>query len=326
MAQCTGRSLCLLTLALCAAVARAQQDVETASVVVDAPVASKIVAAETAQQKILSSADFPATPANRPPLWPFRSLSDAQEVTCEVNDLGVQFVKVVHKPLKGVTPEMMTWLYENLEGVSTHPVTKKVYPNFLLFHPRDHIKHTASRHPLAKGVSMNFVEFPLTGCQSNSAPGAKAVWSCPSKGGNPGVTKSTPAEVWKGYSQTNGTMNIAKTSDKEVQWNIKGCNEKGQCASVIKFSHKWSPAGGAKAAKGKAPPSPSDGLELTSSYQIGLNMGLARNINPRITRAWRNGEDQNLKCWRAALHTIEEYGGLEHWLPQAFKEAQAKRG
>lgn len=34
--------------------------------------------------------------------------------------------------------------------ILTH-ILSQIYDNFLLFHPRDHIKHTAAEHPLTKG-------------------------------------------------------------------------------------------------------------------------------------------------------------------------------
>ena len=157
-----------------------------------------VSALDGAQQKILSSADFPVS---RPPLFKFRTYSDAKQVKCEVNAFGALVMTVAHKALKGVTPPMLLWLYSNMEsGQSLHPVDKKVraaaraactrgsrrsvpchhhdekrltlppspglapcrpmqmYNNFLMFHPRDHVKQTATAHPItSKGVKATFV-------------------------------------------------------------------------------------------------------------------------------------------------------------------------
>jgi hypothetical protein len=47
----------------------------------------------------------------------------------------------------------------------THPTDGQKYPNFLLYHPRDHILHTRTddKDAFRKGRQNRFVEFPLTG-------------------------------------------------------------------------------------------------------------------------------------------------------------------
>lgn len=273
------------------------------------------------QQKIFNSAVFPAG-SDRPPLWKFRSLKDVKSITCEVNKVGALMLSIDHNTIKGVTPAMMQWHYENLEkGVSIHPINKKAYSNFLLFHPRDHVKHTASKHPLtSKDVETNWVEFHLTGCKSQADP--KTPWVCdqPANAANPGVTRSTQRAVWQGMAQTNGTMNVGEFSSKGIEFKVKGCNERGQCATVVRTKHSWRPAevkGDAKLV----------GLEVATRTQVGLNMGLAQgSINPRVLKNWMNGEDAIKKCWRTALHVVEEYGALEYWLPAAYTADQAKHG
>ncbi|KAI8468083.1 MAG: hypothetical protein J3K34DRAFT_479331 [Monoraphidium minutum] len=255
------------------------------------------VPSNTPQQKILTNKEFPGTPADRPPMWAFRTYADARGVSCTTNENGVLFMEVQHKALKGVTPEMMGWLYENLDGKSTHPVNKKVYANFLLAHPRDHVKYVASGHPLTgKDVTTTWIELPLTGCKQQSD--AKAPFgACPTgpAAHNPGVTRSTPAAVWQALTQTNGSMIVGEFEGKKgVEFRVKGCNAKGTCANVVRTSHNWF--------RLQAPA----GLEVTTKVQVGLDMGLARrSINPRVVNTWRNGEPALQKCWRNALHTIE---------------------
>ena len=38
----------------------------------------------------------------------------------------------------------------------------------------------------------------------------------------------------------------------------------------------------------------------------------------RIVDGWANGLDPETKCHRVARHFVEEIGGTENWLPQAF--------
>lgn len=298
-----------------------------------------------ATQKIFSDESFPTSPSDRPPLWKFRTMTDSQSWSCSVTKNGVIVLEVVHNDIMNVTADMMLWMYENLQnGRSRHPFTGDVYPNFLLMHPRDHVRHTASR-PISEDSARRrgggagaagdggegppetyWIEFPLTGCYWRED--AVEPWVCPSwPSANPGVTKQTPASVWQGYSQVNGTSLLKSFHKGKIKFKVRGCNEKGACASVIRTEQKWKEikvkdkngggGGGGGSRRSSVP-----GIELRTRQEIGLNMGLARKrINPRIVRNWRNGENSTRKCQRAALHFIEEYGALEHWLPFAYNDA-----
>ncbi|GBF96443.1 hypothetical protein Rsub_09242 [Raphidocelis subcapitata] len=277
------------------------------------------LASSGAQQRILSDKDFPAA---RPPLWTFRTLKDVRSAACTKSKQGVIKLQILHKKLKGVTAEQMVWFYENLDRAKAkHPVDGKTYPLFLMFHPRDHINHTASGHPYVSGkdISTTWIEFHLTNCTEQ--PGdALERWVCPQRppARNPGVVKTTPRSVWMGLNQNNGTSLLKGVRRSSIYFAVKGCNEKGQCANVIRTFQNWVKA---KVKKGTTQV---PGLLLTTTFEVGLSMGLATaEINPRIVNNWRNGEDEMSKCWRQALHFVEEMGALELWLPGAYKAAQA---
>jgi hypothetical protein len=45
--------------------------------------------------------------------------------------------RVAHKPLAGVTPEMLRfWFDGNVDGEMVHPVDGKTYSRYLVWHPR----------------------------------------------------------------------------------------------------------------------------------------------------------------------------------------------
>lgn len=258
------------------------------------------------KQLILDQGEFPAA---RPPLWRFRTLDTATEATCQKKGNGWKLT-VKHKDLKGITPPMMVWLYKNLaSGVSTHPVDKQKYPNFLLFHPRDHIKHivVSPAGPLARKSWTRWIEFPLTGCR-RKAPDAFD-FDCPTDPApNPGWLLNS-SNAWIKLEQTNASSNVRKQANSNVRFASRGCSnppDGGPCAWVTKTTQEW------KTNK------QTNELSITTTLRIGIGMG---GPDKKITEGWRNGVDPELKCNRARLHLIEEIGGLENWLPQAYAEA-----
>jgi hypothetical protein len=88
------------------------------------------------ERKVLDSTAFPAS---RPPLPDFRTWEDVESASCTVvpNTGGALLLRVVHKPIPNITPDMLAWLYE--EGLRKSSVIDGVrFPNFLRMHPRDH--------------------------------------------------------------------------------------------------------------------------------------------------------------------------------------------
>lgn len=64
-----------------------------------------------------------------------------------------------HAPLRGVTPEMLAWWFQNIEGSMS--VEGREYPRYLIWHPFDHIDYSATRLPdgrIGPGVRFTIVE------------------------------------------------------------------------------------------------------------------------------------------------------------------------
>lgn len=69
----------------------------------------------------------------------------------------------------------------------------QTWPFFLLLHPIDHAAFKANRHPVAAGAKPNFLEFPLTGCNTTD----NRNWTCPRPpGANPGWTSGSNPSDW----------------------------------------------------------------------------------------------------------------------------------
>lgn len=58
--------------------------------------------------QIWSNAYFPQS---RPLLYNFRDFSQVQSASCTKQSSGAYIIKVVHKPITGVTPDMLTWMF-----------------------------------------------------------------------------------------------------------------------------------------------------------------------------------------------------------------------
>lgn len=117
-----------------------------------------------------------------------------------------------------------------------HPVNGKSYTNFLLWHPRDHVR-ARNLGRAAKGASIEAAEFPLTGCSERK--GEKGGWACPHAAGaaNPGVVRATPAAEWRALSQINGTAAYRDFSPRRIATGVKACNDAGACAHVVRTTH-----------------------------------------------------------------------------------------
>ncbi|KAI8474447.1 MAG: class 3-domain-containing protein [Monoraphidium minutum] len=265
----------------------------------------------------VDDSDFPT---ERPPMWPFRTFKDAKSWSCDVSRNGRVQVEVEHKPLPGVTPDMMTWLYNNLEEESElESMPGKMWPNFLLFHPRDHIKFLPARDDLKKGPKnwrksyATFKEFQSSGC-TEQREDREEPFKCPGGANiNPGVLKGVPSDMWRLVSmdQVNSNSTVRAFNNKGIKFGTHGCKKKGLCAYSTKTSHSWA---------SKKGDDPALGLPLRTKQDVGIGAA-GKNNNPRIVSLWSNGVDPMRKCARVALHFIEEYGTLPLWLPNAYNKA-----
>ncbi len=106
-------------------------------------------------------------PPERPPEVPvafdMKATSSATTSISELPDGRVQ-IRVEHDLLRGVTPEMLMWFYENLPAASVDLGGQR-YPLYRIWHPRDHVAVTvvepASSESLglSKGATIRVQEF-----------------------------------------------------------------------------------------------------------------------------------------------------------------------
>jgi hypothetical protein len=97
--------------------------------------------------------------AERPLMGPMKPVSSAR-TSQEILPSGQLVLTIEHDPIRGVTPAMLRWWFENLG--QTIAFQGQVYPAYLLWHPRDQIHwELAARAPdggSGRGASFRIVE------------------------------------------------------------------------------------------------------------------------------------------------------------------------
>lgn len=95
----------------------------------------------------------------RPHVGPMKAVSSAQR-TQSILPSGQLELTIEHDAIRGVTPQMLCWWFENLGQTMSYK--GRVYPRYLLWHPRDHIHwELAARAPgggTGQGASFRIVE------------------------------------------------------------------------------------------------------------------------------------------------------------------------
>jgi hypothetical protein len=98
-------------------------------------------------------------PPTRPQVYPMRELGTA---VTDLRDLPGhrRRMTIDHQPLRGVTPAMLLWWFQNLGG--TMEYAGAVTPRYLVWHPIDHIHWELARPApgggAAEGASYRIVE------------------------------------------------------------------------------------------------------------------------------------------------------------------------
>jgi hypothetical protein len=77
-----------------------------------------------------------AIPPERPHLAPLRPLASARTTQHRLHD-GQLVLTIEHATLRGLSPQMLRWWFENIGGTMRHQ--GRTWPRYLLWHPRDHI-------------------------------------------------------------------------------------------------------------------------------------------------------------------------------------------
>lgn len=106
--------------------------------------------------------EHPDTPALLPPRelpWPLRDVNSA-ETSLTYDDDGRMRLNIEHEVLRGVTPKMLVWWFNNIEG--TMELNGKQVPRYHVWHPIDHIDFwVTKRSPSGKvvpGTEFHIVE------------------------------------------------------------------------------------------------------------------------------------------------------------------------
>lgn len=81
-------------------------------------------------------------PAERPHAGPMKSVASAT-TTQSILPTGQLVLAIEHDTVRGVTPTMLRWWFENLGQTMT--LNGQTYPRYLIWHPRDHIHWELAR-------------------------------------------------------------------------------------------------------------------------------------------------------------------------------------
>jgi hypothetical protein len=294
---------------------------------------------KVAEQRIYDSSQFPPT---RPDIdrlikefgWrPFRDISTAKFVNAkgwewayrrnQQNAINITFM---HAPLARVNAAGMAYWWDIIHRNTTlqfQDGTTDTFPNYLLFHPVDHIRHTRTRDKLQRGVNITWVEFLLTGCtvptiSSQGVPN----FDCSEANGK-GFLQNADPSLWRDEPQGNSTMRVTYWRNTAAN-NRTGQPGKGKITFVyqkraavvvdpVTVTHSWvdTPAG----------------LELKTTVIIGmLDIGLVaplgyggKTASQLAIEGYINGEDRQQAITRNILHFIQEYGNLENVIPMVLE-------
>ncbi len=74
--------------------------------------------------------------------WICKSVESASTST-SVLDNGRLHIKICHEVIRGVTPEMLLWWFQNLEGDMYYE--GRILPRYRVWHPRDHVSISYSK-------------------------------------------------------------------------------------------------------------------------------------------------------------------------------------
>ncbi|GBF95843.1 hypothetical protein Rsub_08433 [Raphidocelis subcapitata] len=239
----------------------------------------------------LSSDELPTA---RPPPWAgqcgWACALDAPPPAAAPN--GALTARVEHRPLAGVTPEMLVWWFGNIEGEMTHPVDGRSYPKYLVWHPRDHITtSTASpgRGPGdPTGARWRIVEFF----------GARRDW----------LRGDAPCE-WADQFFTNTTLTVRAFGAGGMEG---GFPLPWRREPAVRLVHEWSPS--------------PEGARLVSTLTVGVPQGDdpgTRLVNFFAKRAFGGREPEAaLRAWQ--LHCLQEFGNLKFFLPELYASSSGE--
>jgi hypothetical protein len=288
-------------------------------------------AGTTVQQRIIDASQFPAV---RPDMermidefrWkPFRTLGSATLANkrgwtwtyLRQNQNAINMT-LSHAPLRNITAEDMEFWFDNIHKNTTieyQDGSKATFPNYLLFHPVDHILHTRSRDSIGLGVNLTWIEFPLSQCYIRSMD-ASGIPNFDCSHATRGFMRNDPLSWWRDQPQTNSTTTVTAWQNLPARRRVPGRGSitfafRIRAALVVDpvtVTHTWwdSPAG----------------LQLQSTTIIGMlhlggivPAGSSKNASTQAIEGYCNGEELQASITRNILHFIQEYGNLENVIP-----------
>lgn len=284
----------------------------------------------------LQSGDLPEA---RPPLAPpscgyhcmrkikLKTSCDVGQV-CHLGQTGVYELELDYKPLRNVTGAMMVWLFQNLHKDMRLARDNSTWPMYLVFHSVDHMHHEAiPADNVTVGTKFTWCEAPLTGCSYNRSS-ATAPWVCPQQ--RAGFVRGGPQSAWANTMHTKVLMEVSRFDAGGIEFVRKesnpffaGAGGSGDTSrTVVTTRHTWSDS--------------PEGLRLTTQQWLGLMKAnsttefdrdtiIAPVVNMIAKEKYLEGAANvpagniTAAAWMAALHYLQEYGSLPHWLPHAYK-------
>lgn len=98
-------------------------------------------------------------PNERDFAWKMKTLESAK-TNFSIDKDGVYILTIEHDLIRGVTPQMLLWWFQNIGGEMEYQ--GKVYPKYLVWHPKDHIhwslQNQAAGKPIGAGSYFRIVE------------------------------------------------------------------------------------------------------------------------------------------------------------------------
>jgi len=266
--------------------------------------------------------DSAGLPCVKPPMWSNpRTLATGGKWSIVVDaDTNVTRIVIKHNPIEAVTPQMLVWLWNNLDRTVPHPYQRSLYQIHVLRHPGDNafFRYSFPRNghrnivynvtDPSSGTPQRFGVFYSAGCVYSATADGPVV-SCPSRRVVP--TCRTPSSEVIAQPSINTT-----TYPAYIAYNNKtGCEGVVYAGAfpMYKETLRWSQVGRA--------------VVVQETVVFGIDEKFAAQINrgaiKAITGLQTNGDMDEFFA-RLVQHEMESYGWLSQWLP-AIWQRYAKR-
>eukprot|EP00884_Botryococcus_braunii_P015424 jgi/Botrbrau1/2565/Bobra.0079s0050.1 len=198
-------------------------------------------------------------------------------------------VHIQHAPLPDVTPEQLQWWFLNIGGSAKNPSDGKVYPNYLLMHPRDHIQgfypYFNNESTGGKGATIRYTEIFM----SNETDGYLKT--------NSFATLSTAAAT---QAYIDMQLAVVESNEHGVKYEAR---VPGVELPVFILEWRWSPR-----------EAPLTGVDFTTDITYLPYLSLPGDAYRVLLRGFRGIDD---KMYR---HIVEEVGNLNEIVPKVYAQ------